>query len=155
MDTGFGNMIRRVEVPEVTKAWAAGFWEGEGSITIAKRASKRYPLRPVYRLRVKAGQRKVEPLQILYDNWGGSLRPRRARESFDWSISCNMAIKFLRDIYPYLKFRHDQVDTGLELYNHVGCQGQLVSKEQMEKREVTREKLLELNGYYRRKHGNS
>jgi len=146
-------------IPVEIKAWAAGFWEGEGSVTIARRLSKRSRHGFAYRLRVRVSQTKVKPLQLLQGYWGGSLSSRkrfgRTQETYDWAISCRLGAKFLNDIYPYLKFRHRLAEIGLELADTMSNGNQLVTEGQFKKRETLRQEVFELNGYYRRKHGES
>jgi len=139
------------EMPPELAAWAAGFFEGEGSVTIQKRKRRGYSSRFAYILRVGVGQRDIKPLELLKTHWGGTYHQLGDRPSWEWFISSNKASEFLRGVRPYLKFRKDLVDLALEFANSKGRSGKWVTKEQAEYWETLRNRVLELNGYFRRK----
>ena len=147
-----GGIRIMTEIPVEVKAWAAGFWEGEGSVTIFKRASRKRCLGFSHKLRCTAGQRKPAPLEILRENWGGSIH-YRDKKCHAWTISSASAARFLRDIRPHLRFRGEQAGIALEFSQTMGDSNQLVTQSKFNLRDELREKLLTLNGYYRRKYG--
>ena len=132
-------------------AWAAGFFEGEGSITIQKRRRRGYSSRFAYILRVGVGQRDTKPLELLKAYWGGTYHQLGHRPSWEWFISSNQASRFLKDISPYLQFRGGLVELAFEFFNSIGKPGKWVTREKEEYREGLRNKVLELNGYFKRK----
>ena len=93
-------------------AWAAGFWEGEGSVQIAKSVN--------YSLQVNVTNTKLPPLNLYQQEWGGNLREHAQpttthARSFQWIVTNWNAARFLKAIRPYLVYRHEQVNTGLAL----------------------------------------
>ena len=91
---------------ELRIAWAAGFFDGEGSVSISQLRSGGY------NLRISASQRKREPLDELAELFGGSIyctppRGKRA-ESHSWELSGDRAGNTLVQMRPYLKVKTQQ-----------------------------------------------
>jgi hypothetical protein len=95
----------RLSVPAVEVAWAAGFWEGEGSV--AEKVAN-------------ASQVNIWPLRRLKKLFGGTIStnarrdPRRLDVSqpiWQWHISGPRGRDFMEAIYPYLSPRRQaQID---------------------------------------------
>lgn len=89
---------------ETERAWAAGFFEGEGSVWIAARPQDRI----IAGLLVEVSQVDPEPLRWLHERWGGNIPPgfrqssKRDRTSFRWRVRAARAAAFLASIEPYL-----------------------------------------------------
>ncbi len=83
--------------------WAAGFWEGEGSLTARG---------------VNATQNDAWPLERLQRNFGGSIGPRKSnpdrpnqKQGWQWWICGESARLFIEMIRPYLSPRRNtQID---------------------------------------------
>lgn len=113
---------------EIERAYAAGFFDGEGcvSITIHQQRS-----RPGFRLIATVSQDAVEPLHALQEIWGGHVAARKPRPngkiSHMWRTSSRSAVVFLTDIRPYCLVKGEGIDLGLEFAarvdNHVGRSG--------------------------------
>ena len=90
------------EPTELEVAWAAGFYEGEGSCGCSPKAKS---------LHVSLPQHNVEPLIKLKQLFGGGIHtPVSGRPSI-WQIYGPRAYRFLEAIYPYLsEKRQAQVD---------------------------------------------
>ncbi len=80
-----------------TVAWAAGFWEGEGS------AQKHRGT-----VQVSASQKEKWCLDILRRYFGGSIDKPNMNVCFYWRAHGELARGFLRAIYPYLSPRRQQ-----------------------------------------------
>jgi len=87
-------------VDDITKAWAAGFFDGEGSIylTVESRWGMIY-------LVVEVSQIDKEPIDRLNANWPARIyyyrhkdKARNHRPIYRWTILANKAVKFLADI---------------------------------------------------------
>lgn len=93
-------------------AYMAGFFDGEGSISIMRRAKGK-----PYWLRVQLGQANKWILQLIQFQFGGSLfhnRPREnRREAWQWSASANIAMGFLKCILPYLKLKKGEAEIAI------------------------------------------
>lgn len=99
--------------------YAAGFFDGEGSVYAATRANKnnRYSLRaPTILVTITQVKRPV--LEVLKKRWGGSIWTRatngRQQECHQWVLCARMASSFLREIYPHLIVKKDVVGLAIE-----------------------------------------
>lgn len=93
----------QLPVDETDKAWAAGFFEGEGTVGIGRRWTD-----DTFRLQVQASGVDPTPLRRLRSIWGGSLNTVKGRqqhvtrrEAWVWTLQSQMAAGFLRDVGPY------------------------------------------------------
>ena len=94
--------------------YAAGFFDGEGSVSIQSPRKSSYS----WRLDIRVGQNDPAPLYELQRHWGGSVSPVRERH-YQWCISSRKAAIFLRDIFPYLIVKKKSAKIGLELTEHI------------------------------------
>lgn len=96
------------------KAYAAGFFDGEGCVFIAKSRAKDCRVGFRYSMRIIIGQDDVRPLQFLRDRWGGSLSARHVRangkRSHNWVAHSKGAAAFLADVKPFLVLKSAQAD---------------------------------------------
>jgi hypothetical protein len=99
--------------------YAAGFFDGEGSINIKNPARK-----TGYRLVVAAAQTAIEPLEWLKERWGGSVRIRRKRSrrrpAWEWSATSSLALRFLEHVYPLLIVKKDQAAIAIDFQSRKG-----------------------------------
>jgi len=91
-------------------SYTAGFFDGEGSVSINKR----------YCLSVKISQVDPNPLLWLVDHWGGSIQKRKRRSlrsqpSYGWRLSGHFAAEFLKSIYPFLIRKDVEAEIGIRL----------------------------------------
>lgn len=75
-------------------AWAAGFFEGEGCLSII------FNNLGGFGGYVSAWQNAREPLDKLVELFGGKVYPRRQGRSYVWELHCKKALPFLKQIYP-------------------------------------------------------
>ncbi len=98
-------------------AWAAGFVDGEGCITISTRVRSRN--RRDYGLSLYVGQVDPKPLLMLREMFGGSV-VRKSRQKFErrqmwmWRLTGRSAYAALLVIRPYLVVKADQADIAVE-----------------------------------------
>lgn len=85
--------------------WAAGLFEGEGTVTLATNRIASYT-----RARVLLSSTDQEIVNFFHTRWPGSCRnymPQsrtgRAKRAWSWTVSCRKAITFLQDIRPYIR----------------------------------------------------
>jgi len=115
-----GFVIRKTNKPRKPQpsvaecAYAAGFFDGEGSISI------RPPSRTCgYRLTVSVTQTLQGPLLWLRERWGGYLRQNPSNlkrgQSMAWTLqlSTQEALHFLSHIRPYLLVKAEEADVGM------------------------------------------
>jgi hypothetical protein len=123
----FDNLIDNVYtvVMDTQYAWAAGFMDGEGTITV-----KRYKRngKIVYQPYVSASQADhpghFEAIQKLQDMFGGSIAyykavPPRAR-IIAWCCVSRNAIEVIRMIRPYMRVKYRNADLLLKYYQDSG-----------------------------------
>jgi hypothetical protein len=84
-------------------SWAAGIFEGEGTVTIAVRRSNE-----TYRLLCMVGNTDTEIVDFFHERWGGWKQPaygeRPSRQpAWYWTAAGPTAGRFLWDIYSYLR----------------------------------------------------
>lgn len=87
-------------------AWAAGLFEGEGTVTIIGQGKKRRYTRPI----VTLSSTDSEIVDFFQKRWPGNLRwylPKKslnAKPAISWTLQNRTAIKrFLNDIRPYIQ----------------------------------------------------
>jgi len=106
---------------ETDIAWAAGFFDGEGTVDIAKRIN--YWVRKsdntkqsyeYYVLRVRASQVDLEPLIKLQNWFGGSINKRDKQGVASWEAQGPKAEIFLEGVLPYLTVKKIQASLALE-----------------------------------------
>ena len=103
-------------MPNLNKAdlirYMAGFWEGEGTVSILR--SKR---NSQLGLVVTLTNTKLPALQAAQQLWGGSIREKpvigNRKLGYTWQTNGVNAGHFLRDIFPCLLFRHAQAHVGI------------------------------------------
>jgi hypothetical protein len=115
-------------LPEI-RGYMAGFFDGEGHISIARRGwlkttrDNSTPMRPVYSLVAGAAQNRKAPLLLFYDLFGGTLRiDTRIRAGkfgkqviYEWTIGGKIQVPlFLRFLRPHLRVKDKQADIAVE-----------------------------------------
>src|SRR5579859_7090895 len=111
---------------EEQKAYAAGLFDGEGSIQIAKGSRKDRPTSIYYRSRVDLAMTHKPTVEWLHSVFGGHFAVRlrgpytnsnnvKYKPIWRWAIESASAADFLRTIRPYLITKAEQADIALEL----------------------------------------
>lgn len=99
-------------------AYAAGFFDGEGSVVIRGPHGK-YPHRSSYSISACIGNDDFRPMQFLQELWGGSLNPGPVRSNGKcntrWTLTAVLASRFLQDILPFLIVKREQAVLALKL----------------------------------------
>jgi len=100
--------------------WAAGFFDGEGCISIGKaysqpRAKKHYV---AYQLAVIIAQRDRRPMDALCSLFGGHIHPVAIHGSVYWYFRRHgsKAVRFLEAVRPFLQLKKDQAELALAFY---------------------------------------
>ena len=94
----------------LSDAYAAGFFDGEGSVYVARRNT-----RPSAVLMVCIGNTHLGVLQEHKDRWGGSIQKRKMvnpnhRQQWQWVLSTRQTRPFLEAIRPYVIIKHEVVE---------------------------------------------
>ena len=96
-------------------AWAAGFFEGDGSVYLKKMTLE------FYRPTVAAGQNNTEPLVRLQRLYGGSIQKvstPKGKPHYRWRLNSMTDVgSFIRSIYPYVtpSVKRKKLEIALEL----------------------------------------
>jgi hypothetical protein len=106
-------------------AYAAGFFDGEGSVSIETRRLVKHSATLNWRLSVRVSQVDPAPLQQLRSIWGGSIcfrQPgkRSVRPYYQWSISTARAEQFLKDIASFAIVKQREIGIALEFRALIG-----------------------------------
>jgi hypothetical protein len=97
-------------------AYTAGIIDGEGNIGIYANNSNG---NPVYRMRVRVSNTNTKIIFWLKDLYGGSTGVNKVKSGHNWkpawywTISCNTALGFLEQIYPYLILKKEQAEIAI------------------------------------------
>lgn len=135
-------------------AWAAGFMDGDGFITIQNRNQtvneKTYK---GHYLRVGACQASLAPLEELQRLFGGTIRPKNCgpnREGYNrkaqwlWNVSTAQAATVLTQLLPFLIHKRDVALLALEFQATMGTTKK-VSEEVFQLRDTIQTKIKDIN----------
>lgn len=145
----------------ISVRYAAGFFDGEGSITmqfVRVSAGTRY-----FRMVVQVCVTDPAPLLKLQERWGGRINTWQSKDptskrkrAYYWRLSGNHARKFIKDVRPYLIIKGPAADVALEFWGRVRPRGKWprkrLSPEEVAARMVLINKLRSLNVKGRTEH---
>lgn len=135
-------------------AWAAGFFDGEGFVTIQERNSKingkQYK---GYYLRVGLKHVAPAPIYELQKLFGGKIRieRRNSRDGYNrkdihvWTLSCTQAKECLVQLMPYLQNKTNVATLGIDFQNTMQDNKIKVSEETNLLRAVIKNEITRLN----------
>jgi LAGLIDADG endonuclease len=136
-------------------AWAAGFIDGDGFITIQNRTSvvngKTYS--GTY-LRVGACQAKQDVLKELQSLFGGAIRIKNSgpnREGYNrkqqwvWTLSTKEASEALKQLLPFMIHKRDVVELALEFQETMSTSKQQLSPDTVNKRLQIQAEIVRIN----------
>lgn len=108
-------------VNEVNAAYAAGILDGEGSITITRNHSGRWPSP-----QVSVSSTDRELIDWLKNYFGGSISTKKPRQpehsiAFDWKLTDRRALWFLQIVRPFLVIQRKIRRCDLLLRAYVDC----------------------------------
>lgn len=135
-------------------AWAAGFIDGDGFITIQNRNQtvngKQYK---GHYLRVGACQASLAPLEELQRIFGGSIRPKsigsnphgyNRKPQWNWALSTQQASDALTQMLPFLLHKREVALLALDFHGTMGTTHK-VSEELYAKRETIKKQITDIN----------
>lgn len=129
--------------------WLAGFFDGEGSVSIGVNWYKilKPPFRQKrYHLRVGITQNVKEVLEEVQSNFGGCLKLIKSkytniqRPIYQIAIDCLKGQHFLETIYPYLKVKRAQAKAALDFQKYTTSE---VTSEQRRQKGAEFKELVE------------
>jgi hypothetical protein len=99
--------------------WMAGFFDGEGCVSIGKSRNKRPDgsIRDVctYTLQLAIEQKQAEPLKQFHRVFGGSFYTsnKKGMTYFRWSCNSSTALRALERLLPYLMLKRPIAELGI------------------------------------------
>ncbi|MBA3758932.1 MAG: hypothetical protein H0X07_00195 [Gemmatimonadales bacterium] len=139
-------------ISEMDVRYAAGLFDGEGSIRITYQKLKSFKNHVRYQLYVNVAQCDPRPLLALQREFEGSFhwatRPKKEnhRALHSWIICSQQALRFLERVRPYLIVKAEQADLAIEFQK--SREGKpswgAVSPEEYARREHIRREILRL-----------
>lgn len=135
----------------MTPQYIAGFFDGEGSVSIATNHTK--TSRKNYYLKVQIANTFKDLLDQIKDNYGGYIwevkkKTSHHKQSYVWVVVSRQAERFLTDILPHLLIKKPQALLGLEFQKRLTTGGGKLKKEEKDFRINTRNSMIELNGRF-------
>ena len=124
-------------------SYAAGFFDGEGSINLLKRNRKHW--NPEYTLMVAMGQKDGKTLDWIVDNFGGNVYLVKRDGSYYWACSNQKAYNFLKILIPYLQYKKPQAELALKFYDEGIGRKRPIPVEELSRREGIRQELMSLH----------
>lgn len=121
---------------QINLSWAAGFFDGEGSIYLSANKSPN--------LLVSAVQIDPIPLYKFKNMFGGVIseeKTPKGKKCFRWYAQGPLAIKFLEVVYPYLtvKKKEARIAKGFKLL--ISGKGNKLTDQNRVSRNIMRQKL--------------
>ena len=130
--------------------WAAGFFDGEGFVTVGARGA--YKGHKSLYLRVGVNHVAPEPLHVLHELFNGSLQPQKEGSVVGnrvartrWVLNCASAASALERLLPFFFYYKDVAKLGLELQDTMCYRGGSTPDEVRERREEIRQEIIRLN----------
>ena len=158
-------MATRGKLTEIEKAYIAGFFDGEGSISINKfRANNPNYKCPHYILTVTLTNTNLEIIEEIHEKLGASKQMRKRewgkshwKTCYAWMASANKALIVLKLIRPYLKVKAKQADLAISFQESKmsnrkwvsSDKGKTLSPETLADREAIYKTMKNLNGSIR------
>ena len=136
---------------ETDLAWAAGFFDGEGSITIARNYGPN--LGRGLRMKIAVAQVDPAPLLKLHGMFGGCIRyhyrPTRPehRVAHEWTVGSRDAMRVLSLLLPYLVNKHEQARLAIAFQQGKGATGKRLDGWKIAEEEAVREAIMEAHRF--------
>jgi len=98
----------------ISLSYLAGFFDGEGSISILRRKKGNWNVS--HFVRVSIGQKDGATLDWVKDNFGGNVYLVKRDSSFIWAISDYKGYEFLKILTPFLRYKKPQAELAIKFY---------------------------------------
>lgn len=117
---------------EVSSAYFAGFFDGEGYIGLLKRQRGKYT---EYFVQLSIGQNDGAVMDWIKENFGGNVYLVKRDGSFYWTSSNRKALAILKRILPYLKYKKPQAELAIDFFEGREKRAQTISPKEKARRE--------------------
>ncbi len=105
------------------RAYAAGFFDGDGSVGVSSRENLRWAPRS----HAQVSQKSVDPLIWLRDRWEGSLFWNSSSQIWCWKVVGPKASRFFSDTAPYLIIKEVKAALAVQMQNRMNHRGKPAS----------------------------
>lgn len=135
-------------------AWAAGFFDGEGYVTIQYGYTKSPNGKRYHRHTLRIGINHVapEPLYEMQRLFGGSIEKQKLESvhgnrhpRYRWVLNCSNAAEALKKMMPYFRNKQKVAELGLELQSTMQDNKKQVSEETLLYRAMLKQRITNLN----------
>lgn len=140
------NTPKEKIMKSTTAAYIAGILDGEGTITLVKRNSHRYPI-------VSVSSTSKELLDFLRHEVGGTICNHKTykdhhKQSWSWRLTSNNALNLLNDVIPFMleKKKLYRANILLNEYKSVTPRNGKYTEELLNKKKDFEFKVLDFNG---------
>jgi len=137
---------------DIDLAYIAGFFDGEGCISLCKVKDDSYRRNYNYMLAIHVSNTKLEILEMLHREFGGHFQRIKnkttpnGKEIYVWALTRRIATRFIKAIYPYLRMKRRQAELALEYRKLINPYGNhSFDPENWKKRDAIYHKLKTLN----------
>lgn len=139
-----------------TPQWLAGFFDGEGSVSICRCVGKPYtgprcgkndyPRAIRHYLTVNITQKTTPIINYLHTTYGGYVaKPSIKSSCYKWRVTTHPAYSFLSIIQPYSIVKKKQILLALAFREFTNEHGHVLSNEVIRKREEIRNAIMAAN----------
>jgi LAGLIDADG endonuclease. len=150
--------IRVRQLNEPKRAYIAGFFDGEGSITIIKhKPNSKFRMKNCYyTLQVQITNTNKEIIEWLHFRVGGHISNnshcpsrKRQRPCWAWRVIAQEAKVFLEAIEPYAIVKKRQIQLAIDFQEHKNATNKIMSPDILQERNRYKEEISKLNLGYR------
>lgn len=120
--------------------WAAGFFDGEGSIFLRK-------VKKSYAVRIAVGQVNPAPIRVLKELFGGHIslqKSKKYKDQWKWEQDAKSAIITLEELLPYLKVKDNVAAIALD-FQKLKRKGRKMTTQDQSLEQEFKEKISYLN----------
>ncbi len=143
-----------INIPLTKKAYVAGIFDGEGSVSLRKNKRKNRK-HCSYFIDVaiwNSSEELINEVKSLYGGFKSTRIDKKGRRKvyYAWRAASNIAMSFLRDVYPFLIVKKERAEIAMEFQDMIQREKQSRSKkslsdQELEERERFYQKLKSLN----------
>lgn len=134
-------------------AWCAGFFDGEGYITIQRRKSTvNGKIYEGHYLRIGVNHVAIEPLKELKRVLGGTIKQQtehtvigNRKQRHSWQMSTKEAAQTLISLMPYFRNKNQVAALALDFQKTISENKQTLSPEVVQLREQFKQEITSLN----------
>jgi len=138
----------------MTNEYAAGFFDGEGSISIA--CIQRKSRNPEYHIRIQMSNTDLSVLEKFKEMFAGQIYLIRKRnpnhtQAWKWSVGTAQSMLLLEQLLPHLVIKKKQAQLALEFRDHQLTffrNQKFLTKEEVAFRRRSQLQMMHLNGRY-------